>query len=177
MAATACFITRIIGAEIAVVAVQGGAAIAHARRAAVDQRAGIAIAAKRRIVGIDATSDCVTGIVGARVAVTADLGDPGEALAALARVADRAGIVVVTHAQIARVNAPFAAVTAVVGARIAIDARERLAALAVAVCASVIQRARVAVVTRRHILCKYAAFRWVAAVAGARIAVVAGLAA
>src|SRR5439155_9774537 len=59
------------------------------------RRAGVTVVARRRVVGVEAAARTVTGVIGAGVAVVAVVGGGGGTRAALAGVADGAGVGVV----------------------------------------------------------------------------------
>ena len=170
-------ITGIGGAQDVVFAVLGGADLASSSDADIALGASVVVAAHRRIVCKYAALLWVAAVIGAAIAVIAGHDLAGQAGPAAADVAQGANAAVIARRRVvSRLATPFC-VTGFGRAGVAVIAARRLLRRAGTVLAGVPRGAVVVVTANGGIVCKYAAFAWVAAVVGARISVVAGQAA
>ncbi len=139
----------------------------------VPRAADVAVAAGNAVVGMLATLDGVTAIVGAGIAVVTAQRSPGPACATGTLVGGGADVAVAANKAVIDVITSCLRIADVVCAGIAVVATQRPARHALAALAGVLDGAGIVVRAARGIRCMDAAFAGVATVIGARIAVVA----
>src|SRR5207249_2439347 len=115
-------VAGVVRADVPVVAVECGAADAHPAAAPIVRRAGVAVVAGRRVVGVHAARGRIAGVVGADVAVVAVGREAADADSAAAPIIEGAGVPVAARGRVVGVDAPRGGVAAVVGAGVAVAA-------------------------------------------------------
>lgn len=118
-------ITRIVGANVAVVTRQRGSTNARSSRACIVSRARISVAAWVGVVDMHTAGCRVAGIVGANVGVVANQRRTAQAGSARTNIADCAGVAVAAWIGVVGVRAARGGVTPVVGADVAVAAIRR----------------------------------------------------
>jgi hypothetical protein len=115
----------VIGARIAIVAVRLCAAQTRPVRASLARGAGISVVAWNLRERVHTTGSRFTGVVGARVVIAAGRGSLAEAPAALALIAESAGVSIVTGQDVRIEDAAHPLLAAVVGTRVSVVAGKR----------------------------------------------------
>jgi len=118
--ATSLRIANVVGTDIAVVTVGRRAPDTRPIGAGVAGGAGVAVAARGRIVGVRAASGRVTVVVGADVAIVAVRRQAAHARPPTAGVVGGAGVAVVARGGIVDVHTATLRITGIVGARVAV---------------------------------------------------------
>ena len=168
-------VALVVCARVAVVAGHGPAGGTDADAAHIAGRAGVAVVAGQRVVRVDAAGLRVAAVIRAQIPIAACLGSARLAAALGAGVDQRASVAVGAGSAVGDREAPLERVAAVVCAGVAIIADHQRAALACATLAGIVLAADAAVLARLGVVRRRAASVGVAAVVGARVAVVADL--
>src|SRR5262249_52864235 len=115
-------VAAVVGAHVPVVAVGWWPTVAEAAAARVVRRAGVVVAARSGVVGVDAARLRIAAVVGTDIAVVAVGGWSTNAVAVATHVAGGTGVAVVAGSRVVGVHTPGVWVAAVVGADIAVIA-------------------------------------------------------
>jgi len=166
-------VTSIIGADIPVVAVERGAALALPVQTVVPGSAGIAVVAQSAVGTVLAADFRIARIVRTWIAIPAIRDVHEYALSAHTMVTDGARILVVALSLVVVMDAPDLGIARVISADVAVVAVESRSRIAGSIPTQIPGRADIAVVARILVVGVDATFPRIAEIVGAWIAVVA----
>lgn len=172
VAASNCRIAEIIRAHIVVIAIGRRSGDAAPARAGVIRRAGVAIAARTRVIGVHAAASRITRIVRADISIVAIQRRARNATSAGAGVIGRAGVTVTARTRIVDMHATAGRVARIVRTSVSVITIWRRSGNAASTRTRVIRRACVSITARIGVVDVRAAGGWIAGIVSADVAVV-----